>query len=288
MRKPVLLLSAPFLLAATAPDAQDECALPPAQVSSALSLAMYETLHTEDVFIAAGPVPLAAKAELARATFRAVPKTGYLPSALSLPDTKAVPLHAGAPIVTWRDANGLKQCAIGWRNGLFGGATGEGHLRWVCFEDRDGDGALDLAWRPHSKSMGLSYQRLDIPLDQPVRLAATAPLGTSSDVDRRATVPELAFNQKLVVGKLADGFVHFDHMLGQRGLWVRASRKKAPLSSENEVEIAGARIRVRPGPGGATAELLGPNLFLPTLGCDATKIRTGGDIMAISYTFSGW
>lgn len=88
--------------------------------------------------------------------------------------TKAVPLGAGAPISHWVNASEERWCAIGWKKGLFGGATGDGHYRWICLEDQDGDGLMETAFRTRSKNLGLSFSRVDIPLLEPVALEAGA------------------------------------------------------------------------------------------------------------------
>ena len=130
-----------------------------AQETPGWAATMMEPPQLGETVLTAGALPARRNLVLAHQPITLRPLIRYLAEPIRLVSAEgrdlahSVPLGRGAPITTWRGADGIKQCAIGWRNGLFGGVTGDGHLRWICFEDRDRDGALDNAWRPYSRSL---------------------------------------------------------------------------------------------------------------------------------------
>lgn len=168
-----------------------------------------------------------------------------------------VPLARGAPISTWRGADGMKSCSIGWQNGLFGGATGDGHMRWVCLEDRDGDGAIDNAWRPFSRSMGLSFSRLDVPVAPPVALLDAAPADANVRTNARTTLGGDTLYRAVVVTRIEDGMIRLETRMGQTGRGARVQMRELPLSAPGSAVLSGVTVTVTPGPGGATVAASG-------------------------------
>ena len=122
--------------------------------------------------------------------------TGELP--------KALPLTKGAMITSWSNEEETRHCTIGWKNGLFGGATGDGHYRWVCFQDLDGDGAFENAWRTKSKNLGLSYKRVEMPLLTPVRYSDAAPTGDDALKDQLGALGSSEFSRSVTVRRIRD------------------------------------------------------------------------------------
>ena len=200
-----------------------------------------------------------------------------------------VPLGRGAPISTWRGADGTKMCSIGWQNGLFGGATGDGHMRWVCLEDRDNDGAVDNAWRPFSRSMGLSFSRLDIPVSPPVALLDAAPADATVRTNPRTTLDGDTLYRAVVVTKLDDGMVRLETRMGQTGRGARVQMRELPLNAPGQALLSGVTVTVTPGPGGATVEASGAfTADDVTHICQGARIWIGGFDITYEFGFPNW
>jgi hypothetical protein len=247
--------------------------------------------------IEAGPQAAARGLILARQPLTIAPLLRYLaaPAQATNPNGQpmapsGVPLGRGAPISAWRGADGVKLCSIGWRNGLFGGATGDGHMRWVCFSDSNGDGALDTAWRSHSSNLGLSFGRRELPLIQPVALLESAPADVEVRTNARATIPEYVFERQIAVTRLEAGSIRITSRLDRSGYKHRIDHRDVPLASPSEVTLSGITVAITPdGRGGATVAARGG--FDPgevRLMCENSRIVIGEMEIATEFTFPNW
>jgi hypothetical protein len=224
------------------------------------------------------------------------PRIRYLAAPVSLiaadgSDMAAsVPLGRGAPITTWRDVDGEKQCAIGWRNGLFGGVTGDGHMRWVCLEDRDHDGAYDNAWRTVTRSMGLSYSRLDMPIAPPVAGLETPPAEAAATGNVRARIQVRNLARSIEVDRADASRLVLDVMLAQEGRSERVERREIVLAGPTTITIAGVSITVTPNPGAAPTLAVDGDFNSEgiALQCDGTRVRVGELTLMTSFGFGNW
>jgi hypothetical protein len=234
---------------------------------------------------------------LARQPLTIGPRLRYLaaPAQATNPDGQpmaptGVPLGRGAPITAWRGADGVKLCSIGWRNGLFGGATGDGHMRWVCFSDTNGDGSLDTAWRSYSSNLGLSFGRRELPLTPPVALLESPPPDAEVRTNARATVPEMSFERQIAVTRIAADSIRISSRLDQNGYRHRIDHRDVPLSGPSEVTLSGIIVSVTPdGRGGAGVSARGA--FDPNevqLLCEGSRVVIGELQIATEFTFPNW
>jgi hypothetical protein len=299
MNMKTLICLAAALAAPTAAAAQDVCA-------AAEERNRYFNRHAAAVMdapvfgetqLTEGTRPATRNLILARQSVTIAPKLRYLADAANLigPDGQAmtpsgVPLGRGAPISAWRGTEGVKLCSIGWRNGLFGGATGDGHLRWICFSDSDGDGRLDNAWRNHSRNLGLSFNRLDIPVTPPVSLLDAPPEDGAVRTNARATLPSHSFERQIVVNRIAEGEIRLVVRIDRGGYKSRAEERNVALTAPAEVTLHGVTIAIVPdGRGGATVAARGA--FSPEgvrLMCDSSRIVIGDLEMATEFIFPNW
>jgi len=234
---------------------------------------------------------------LARQTVRIVPRQTYLAAPVSLIDADgrdlahSVPLGRGAPISVWRGAAGLKQCALGWQNGLFGSFGNAGHMRWVCFEDHDGDGRFDTAWRPWTKSLGLSYSRRDMTVSPQVGTLPAPPPEARVKLDDRATVGDSEFSRSLVVTRAEPGSLRIEYRLERERVRRTIERKDLSVGTGPvEVVLAGIIVTVAPAAGGA-AMVSARGGFDPggvKMLCDNSRVMIGPLEMATEFTFPNW
>ena len=201
----------------------------------------------------------------------------------------SVPLDRGAPISIWRSPDGLKQCSIGWRNGLFGGATGDGHMRWICLEDRDGDGALDNAWRPYSRSLGLSFSRLDIPVTPPVALLDSAPADAAVRTNRRTTLDGYELHRAVVVTSVDAASIRIESRMGENGRGARIAMRELPLAAPGQATLSGVTVSVTPGPDGPTVEASGAFTDADVRHvCQGARVWIGEFDVTTEFGFPNW
>lgn len=220
--------------------------------------------------------------------------TRYLAADIDLSDNKgkslsaAVPLAAGAPITLWRGDDGERQCAIAWKNGLFGGATGDGHYRWICLEDQNGDGRYDRAWRTQTKSMGLSYSRLDIPLPVPVGWSETPPPSTAAKPNG-GPLSSYPAARTIEVAKLSGSVVEFAYWGAGAGGW-KDNRATLALDQPGSVMLGGVTITLTPqGKGKAAVTASGGfEPLRPVATCQGTNYRLGEFETRVMFTFPNW
>jgi hypothetical protein len=247
--------------------------------------------------LASGPQAAKPGLVLARQTVKLVPRQTYLAAPVSLIDSdghdlaNAVPLGRGAPISVWRGASGLKQCALGWKNGLFGRYDSSGRLRWVCFEDRDGDGRFDNAWRPWTKNLGLSFGRLDMPVSPPAATQPTPPAGTEVKLDDRAIVGSSEVKRSIVVTRADSGSLRIEYRIERDGFRRMIERRDVPLAGgPAEVVLAGVTISVTPG-AGRTPMIAARGDLDPggvRMLCDNSRLKIGDYEIATEFTFPNW
>jgi hypothetical protein len=297
MMKSLLCLTAAILLPAVA-WAQEDCEPSGRQLAAfpRISAAVMDAPVLGATELAEGEVTARADLVLARQSVRVAPRTRYLAAPVVLADAngralaEGVPLGRGAPITTWRDSEGLKQCAIGWRNGLFGGVTGDGHMRWVCLEDRDGDGAFENAWRTVSRSMGLSYSRLDMPIAPPVATLDAPPADAVAMADGRTSVLVQEFERTILVTRINAERVQIESRLGQDGRHDRIERRDVPLSGPSEVTLSGITIAVTPAGRGA-ARVTARGSFAGAdirLLCQGSRLEIGEMRTMTQFGFGNW
>lgn len=298
MMKSWLRLAAAAVLLPAAALAQEDCE-PSGRQRSAMpriSTAVMEAPVLGATELAQGEVTARADLVLARQNVRVSPRTRYLAAPITLADAngralaEGVPLGRGAPITTWRDSEGLKECAIGWRNGLFGGATGDGHMRWVCLEDRDRDGAYDNAWRTISRSMGLSYSRLDMPIAPPVATLDAPPADAPAAAGGRATVGAQEFERTILVTRINAERIQIESRLGQDGRHDRMERRDVPLAGPSEIVMSGVTIAVTPS-GRGQASVSARGAFAATdirLLCEGSRLVIGETATTTQFGFGNW
>ncbi len=189
------------------------------------------------------PILLKKGLELAVQEYAIVPKTGYLSAPVSLADDKgkplanAVPLDAGSPITTWRGADGERLCSIGWKSGPLGG--GFGHYRWVCFEDKDRDGRIDLAWLPRTKNLGLSFKRFDMPVTPQVRLLDQPGPGATL-VDAKGPLDSYAAFRRIVLSSLKGKEIKLKYW----GAGLAGTEITVPLDQPKTIKLGGIEINL--------------------------------------------
>ncbi|MDF7775943.1 hypothetical protein P1X14_11860 [Sphingomonas sp. AOB5] len=232
---------------------------------------------------------------VARQEFSIAPKLRYLTADIPLTDERggslanAVPLTAGSRITFWRGADGERECAIGWRNGLFGGATGDGHYRWVCLEDRDGDGAYDNAWRPRSKNMGLSYSRIDMPISPAVRWTETAPATPAAKTrSQTAAIGTNVAIREIVIRSAYSGTLSFEY----RGVGVsRDPSNRAEIRGKEGGSVTLGGVTITATPEGRGMRLTATGVFpaariAPICGGAAYSIE--GFEAQVMFSFPNW
>ena len=279
----------------TAAMAQDVCATADyrARGMPRWSAAVMEPPVLGPTQLAEGLQPARSNLVLARQSVTVAPRVRYLaaPIVLAQPGGRSlrVPLGRGAPITTWRDLGGIKHCAIGWANGLFGGITGDGHMEWVCLEDRDGDGAFDNAWRPVTRSLGLSYSRLDMPIAPPVATLA-APPADAAPAEAGGTLRPQTFERVIAVARINAERIVIEARLVQNNSPNRIERREVPLSGPAEITLSGITVAVTPtGRGAATVGARGAFTAEGVrLMCDDSRIVIGEYALSTSFTFPNW
>ncbi|HEX8526378.1 hypothetical protein [Allosphingosinicella sp.] len=294
-----LLCLAAALIAPAAATAQDICAAADhrTRAMARWSAAVMEPPVFGEAQLLEGTQAARRGLVLARQSIGLRPRIRYLAAPVALVDAQGrdftpngVPLGRGAPITTWRQADGLKHCSIGWRNGLFGGATGDGHLRWVCFEDRDGDGAFENAWRPHSSNLGLSFSRIDMPIDPPVAALPEPPEGAAPGGNPRGTLQELDLERSIAVTRVNTQGIRIDTRIEQNDYKHRVERRDLPIGQPSEITLAGVTIAITPtGPGQASISargaLAGDDVQLM---CDGSRLVVGRMQIATEFAFPNW
>lgn len=232
---------------------------------------------------------------LAHQTVTLRPLLRYLAAPIALANAEGrdlahnVPLGRGAPISAWRTLDGVKLCSVGWQNGLFGGATGDGHFRWICLEDRDRDGAVDNAWRPYSRSLGLSFSRLDIPVSPPVALLDEAPADAAVRTDRRATLDGYALYRAVVVTRIEDGTIRIETRMGETGRGARVAMRELPVDAPGQVTLSGVTVTVTPGPGGVAVAASGAFTAADVRQlCEGARVRIGAFDVTTEFSFPNW
>lgn len=233
---------------------------------------------------------------LAQQTVTVAPRLKYLAAPVSLADTdghdlaNSIPLGRGAPISFWRGAGGVKPCAFGWKNGLFGKWDSSGRLRWVCFEDRDGDGKFDNAWRPWTKNLGLSFGKLDMPISPAVAVLDAPPTESGPKLDERAIVDPSDVKRSIVVTRADGNSLRLEYRIERDHFRRTIERKDVQLAGALvEVTLAGIRVAVAPSAGGAT--VIGSGDFDRSgvrLMCDGSRIVIGGFEFSTEFVFPNW
>lgn len=230
---------------------------------------------------------------IARQDYEIKPVTRYLAAAIDLRDEKgqslsrAVPLAAGSSITIWRNSTEERHCTIGWKNGLFGGATGDGHYRWICLEDRDRDGKYDSAWRTKTGNMGLSYTRIDLPLAQPVGWTDEQPATAPGSQD--GPLSEYPANRRIEVERLTAKSVRLRYL----GLGVArgdANRIDLPIDEPATAKLGGIEIVLIPTAKGE-ADISARGAFEPqdiVGNCRGANYRIDGFETRVMFSFPNW
>jgi hypothetical protein len=232
---------------------------------------------------------------IASQEYAITPVKRYLASDINLIDdkgkslSKAVPLAAGSPITIWRGSGGEdRHCSIGWQNGLFGGATGEGHYRWICLEDSDKDGQYDNAWRPKSGNMGLSYSRLDMPLSPQIGWTETAPPPVAG-AKNGGPLDTYPASRKIEVTGISGKSVQLWYWgagIGRR----KENRIELPIDKPGSASLGGITITVTPA-GKGKAMLSASGAFLPqevTPVCGGASYQIGEFNTQVAFSFPNW
>ena len=221
------------------------------------------------------------------------PRLRYLTADVSVTDEKdkslgtAVPLTAGSPISLWKGADGERHCSIGWKTGLFGGAAGDGHYRWICFEDRNGNGSYDTAWRPKTANLGLSYSKNERPLLPEAVWTETPPAKQSDTIFGAAPQP---LKRQIEVKALSGKEIRLSY-------WGVGIDRKNPdndrrivLDRPQKVEMGGIVIDITPQPSGPPLiSATGDFAPLPvTPICDGTTYRIGNFDAQMVFSFPNW
>jgi hypothetical protein len=231
---------------------------------------------------------------LARQSFTVARKVRYLAAPVMLPEaggrTLRGALGRGAPITVWRDSDGVKYCAIGWANGPLGAITGAGHMEWVCLEDRDRDGAFDNAWRPVTRSLGLSYSRLDMPIAPQVGTLAAPPADAGGEANVPAALRPRLFERVIAVARINAGRIVIEARLVQDGNSERLERREVPLSGPAEIILAGIVVSVTPtGRGAANVSARGAFTAAGVrLTCDDSRLDIGEFSLTTNFGFPNW
>jgi len=256
------------------------------------ALVMEEPAYAPTILLD-GAKPAAKGLVLASQTITVKPRVGYLAAPVALTEAGSdygggVPLAAGAPVSDWYGTDGMRHCALGWKNGLFGGATGDGHMRWVCFEDRDGDGAFEIAWRRWSGNMGLSSHRRDFTLSPAARLVAAPPGSADVKVPANATLAPTEILRTVTVTKVSAEGVTVESRIGEGGY--RSRGEKALLTAAApEATLSGIRVTLTRGPSGEPAvSAQGDFPRDLTRVCDDTQLVIGEARSARQFSFPVW
>ena len=237
--------------------------------------------------------PLRKGLVVARQELAIEPVTRYLTADVNVIDgngkslSASIPLGAGAQITLWRGEDGERQCVIGWKNGLFGGATGDGHYRWICFEDGDRDGRYDRAWRTATKNMGLSYSRLDIPLPTQVAWSETPPAAkVQASGGPLSSYPAA---RTIEVAKASGNLVEFAYWGAGAGGW-KDNRASLALDQPGSVTMGGVTVSLVPqGKGKATVTATGAfDPLRPVATCNGTNYRLGEFETRVMFGFPNW
>jgi hypothetical protein len=260
------------------------------------SAAVMEPPLLGETRLAEGNLIAARNLILARQAIILAPRIRYLAAPVTLVDATgrdlahSVPLGRGAPITFWRDQQGIKQCAIGWQNGLFGGATGDGHMRWICLEDRNGDGRYEYAWRPFTRSMGLSFSRLDMAIDPPVATLAEPPADAQVRTNARATLSEFRLERVILVTRIDARSLRIEERMGPTGRGGLIVRTDVPLTAPAQRILSGVTIQIVPaGPGAATLIVRGAfNANDFRVRCDGSQIEIGEADLSTQFGFPDW
>lgn len=256
------------------------------------ALVMEEPVYAPTILLD-GAKPAAKGLSVASQTIVVKPRVGYLAAPVALAEAGSdygggVPLAAGAPVSDWYGVDGVRHCALGWKNGLFGGATGDGHMRWACFEDRDGDGAFEIAWRPWSGNMGLSSHRRDFPVSPPVRLVPEPAASADVKVPANATLAPTEILRTVTVTKVAAEGVTVESRIGEGGY--RSGAQKALLTAAApEATLSGIRVTLSRGPAGeAVVSAQGDFPHDLTRVCDDTQVVIGEVRSVRQFSFPVW
>ncbi|MEY4953796.1 MAG: hypothetical protein RL299_2220 [Pseudomonadota bacterium] len=226
---------------------------------------------------------------LAVQEYSVAPRTRYLAAPITLLDDKgkplanAVPLEAGAPITTWRGADGERLCSIGWKSGPLGG--GFGHYRWVCFEDKDRDGKLDQAWLPRTKNLGFSYKRFDMAISPQVALldqppAAAAPSKARGPLDSYPAYRRIELN----------GLTPKQIKLRYRGAGLAGADIEVPLDQPKVIKLGGIDLTLAKNAANmwviSAAGDFEPQPMSPI--CDGTSWMIGTFDSRVMFSFPDW
>lgn len=226
---------------------------------------------------------------LAVQEYSVAPRTRYLAAPIALNDDKgkplanAVPLEAGAPITTWRGAEGERHCSIGWKSGPLGG--GFGHYRWVCFEDQDKDGRIDNAWLPRTKNLGLSYKRFDMAVSPQVALLDQLPAGVVM-AKARGPLDDYPAYRRIELSSLSPKQIKLKYW----GAGLAGTEITVPLDQSKVVKLGGIDLTLAKNAANlwviSAAGDFEPQTMTPI--CDGTTWMIGTFDSRVMFSFPDW
>ncbi len=236
--------------------------------------------------------PAAAKPKLliAREEYAIQPQTRYLDGDIDInykpteKMSKFVPLSKGAPISIWRyGVSEERQCTIGWQKGLFGGATGDGHYRWLCLEDTDKDGKYDTAWRPKGNK-----DRVEIKISPAVGWTTTPP--ADFEIPKGGPLSSYPASRSIEVSSVSKTKIRIEY----RGVGVaRGKENRIDLDAikPGSATLGGITITLTPGTGKAPPTLAATGSFTPhqiTEQCNETNYKIGSFSSRVMFSFPSW
>jgi hypothetical protein len=258
------------------------------------SLAMMPP-ESKTTILLSTPVPVSKGLVIAKEEYSIKPVTRYLAADIVLSDengkslANAVPLQRGAPITQWLGSDDDRYCTIGWKNGLFGGATGEGHYRWICLEDRNKDERFDNAWRPKSGNMGLSFSRFDMPITPAVGWTETIPADIANAKAGGGPLESYPASRSIEVNKLSGKSVQLWYWgagIGRK----KENRIELALDKPGTVTLGGFTIKLEPTSKGK-ANISATGSFQPqkiSKTCDEGGYQIGEFDSRVVFSFPDW
>lgn len=241
-------------------------------------------------FTQAEAVPVSKKLTLSEVQLLIPLKGWQLDADVTVPAPFAVTIPGGTDLRFWRDQKGEKLCALRLEKSFLRGQQ----VKWLCFSDKNGDGAYETAYGPSASKAqnGEGYPEVSLP--EPLRLSPIA-------IDKRTdTYMPPVFGKRLAVAKVRGNKVTLEVQTGMGGYnktpadafvayFDTAETREVDVAATPVVEIAGQTVTFDASdPKAVKVSLTAGQLALtPKFQCDNTiaSIHSPREFMTLVRSF---